>query len=204
MLGNGVVYYNIMANFKHRHMGKFGSHACFRRAAGQEVLELSCSILLIFFVFLFPLINFATIGLRYAFLINATSVAARAAAQCKTFQQNSSATDLSAINTVNMVVAQAMAGWSGISVPKNGVATYIVIIPFSGGSVSRQAVPLSKPANASNDSYDAEVQIQAQIQPLVTVPSSILNFATIPGLTAPFSVTTRSDVSFENVQGLNQ
>jgi hypothetical protein len=175
-----------------------------RNASGQEIFDLSFALLLIIFVFFFPLLNFATIGLRYSFVMNAASLAARAAAQCKTFQQNSSTSDLSAVNTASNVVSQAVAAWSGIAVPSNGVTTSIVTIPLAGGDISRQSTPLNQPANLSNNSYDVEVQIQAQLQPLITIPGSILNFGNIPGLTAPISIATRSDVAFESVQGLNQ
>jgi len=72
---------------------------------------------------------------------------------------------------------------------------------LNGSTSTRQTNPLSQPANTTANAYNFEVAIQAQIMPIFTCPAVFFN---VPGLTAPMSVTVKSDSFFENTQGLTQ
>lgn len=171
-----------------------------RTPSGTYIAELGPALWLVFLVVFFPMLALGTFGLRYVPLINATRLAAQAAAQCKTFSSDIDSSNKSAVNTASQVVSQSIAGWRGISV--QSTSTSIVICNLSTGSVTRQSTPLNAPANTSTNAYDCEVSLQATINPLVTMPRGI--FGNIPGLTAPIQTKTRSVVVFESAQGLTQ
>jgi len=150
-------------------------------------------------MFFFPLLSLSTNGIRYVFLVNAAHRAALAASQAKSFQANTSSTDLSAVNLAQQVAAQNVSAFTGMTLAQTN--TYIVIAPSNGGAPTRQSVPLAKPADTNNNAYDVEVQLVASIKPLIAGSFPIVR---IPGLSAPMSVTARADVVFENSQGLTQ
>jgi len=171
-----------------------------RKSWGHLLIEVAPALWIILLLFTFPLTIFGTLGMRYAFLNNAAHLAASLGAQCKTFQANVSSTDLSAVNMANQAAEQAVAAFSGISLDQ--VSTCIVVCPIGGSTVTRQSTPLTSPANTSLNTYNFEVVLQAQIQPLMNGSSSF--FGSIPGLTGPLTTSAKADIFFENTQGLNQ
>lgn len=171
-----------------------------RQNSGSALAEFAPTLWLLFVTFLFPLIVFSTIALRYAFFLNAARLAAMNASQCKTFQANVSSSQLSAVNTANLVATQSCQGFSGV-VLTTTVAN-IVICSLSTSQVTRQSTPLALAANTSANSYNIEVVLNGQISPLITCPKSF--FGSIPGLTAPITTFVRSSMFAENPQGLNQ
>jgi hypothetical protein len=133
-------------------------------------------------------------------LINASRLAAQAGSESKSFLTNVDAANLSCVNTVNLVVANCAASWSGVSVQK--VTTSIVSSQYSTGVVTIQQTPLTVPANTSTYAYNCQVVLQGTLQPLFKMDGGMFNG--VPGLGAPIQTTTRSEVVFENTQGLNQ
>ncbi len=172
-----------------------------RKRSGYFIAETGPALWIIFMVFSFPLFVLGTEGMRYALLLNAAHAAATAGAEAKSFLTNTSSTDLSATNMASQVVTTALTGVSGIT----GVTTtsYIVVCPLGGSVSSRQTTALSSPANTSTNAYNLEVDVAAQLSPLVTCPKNKF-FGSIPGLTGPLSMTVKADSFFENAQGLNQ
>jgi len=162
--------------------------------------EFAPTLLLLFCIFTFPLIAFGTLAVRYCFLLNAARLAAQAASQCKSFLTNYSATQPSAVNIASQVTTQSVAGFNGISL--TGITTQIAICPLGGTAVTRQTTALAKPADTNTYSYNIEVLVNGTINPLITLPKSILG--TVPGLTAPVVTSARSSVYAEFPQGLNQ
>jgi len=141
--------------------------------------------------------------MRFGFLWNAAREAALQAAQCQTFQ-NDSSIGVSAVNTADLWATKATAGFQGIAIVPP-VNVYIVQTNVQSGATTRgtSRTALSAAADTDNNIYDIQVEINGQIQPLVTVPfgGGGIN---VPGLTAPFPVTVRSQYSAEVPQGLNK
>lgn len=180
-----------------------------RSCSGSETAEIGPTLWIVFMVLFFPMVSLATVGIRYMFMLNATRMAAIAAAESYTFQTNLSGTQLSAVNTARTQAQTAVSAFHGISLVGGPTATAanvpvsIVISSLSSNTVTRQTTPLSAPANVSNNLYSIEVQLIGQIQPLA--PSKYLaGMPNIPLLNAPVPVVTRYDVVAENPQGLNQ
>jgi hypothetical protein len=150
---------------------------------------------------LIPLIALGTIGIRYALFAYAARLAASAGSQCSTFLVDANPPkDLSAVNVATQVANQTANAFSGIKL--TNVACYIVSAPLAGGSATRQSAPLANPADTSSYSYNFEVALQGQLNPLVY--SKYSGFISIPGLGAPIATTARASVFFESTQGLNQ
>ena len=168
---------------------------------GTTIAEFAPTMWLLLMLFTFPLIAFGTLGVRYAFFLNAARLAATSASQCKSFLTNFSATQISAVNIANTVATQSVKGFSGITM--TGITTQIAICPLAGTTVTRQTTALSKPADTTVNNYNIEVLITGQINPLIQLPSKSI-LGTIPGLTAPIMTSARSSVYAENPQGLNQ
>jgi hypothetical protein len=155
---------------------------------------------LVFIIFFFPLMVFGTMGMRYIFLLNAARLAANSGAQCQTFLADVSSTNTSSTTTASAIAQSATSGFKGVTLTQGGY--YIVTTPLAGGTVTRQSTPLSKAADPTNYAYNFEVVLQGQLQPLVPQVSGW--WIQIPGLNEPVSTQARSDVFFENTQGLTQ
>ena len=171
-----------------------------KRSQGSAIVEIAPALWILFMVFTFPLALFGSWGIQHAIVLNAVHTAAALGSRCKSFETDVSTSDLSASNTANQIIQQAMSTNPGISVQQ--ITTYIVVFPLSGSSASRQTTPLSLPANTSVNAYNFEVSVQVQENPWFAYPSPF--FGSVPGLTAPIVTTIRSDSFFENTQGLTQ
>jgi hypothetical protein len=176
------------------------TNAARRRSLGSALAEFGPAMFLTFIVLTIPVATFGTMAMRYAFLTNAARLAASAGSQCKTFLQDTSSSDPSAVTLANNVVNKSVGSFAGISVMKT--TCYIAYTPLAGGSVTRNINPLSNPADTSANAYNFEVRVDGQVQPLIT--SSTKFFGVIPGLTAPITTSVRAASFFENTQGLNQ
>lgn len=169
-----------------------------RYCKGSQIAELGPALWLVFIMFCFPLIGLCAIGTRYIFLLNAARLAASSASQASSFQADISPTQPSAVNTANQVATQAAAAFSGITL--QNTTTYLVTCPLSSaGAAARQTTKLRTPADTSQNCYSVEVVLLARLQPLISSGSF---FGNVPGLNAPITLSARSDVAFENTQGL--
>ena len=173
---------------------------CRRNLSGSALAELAPALWIVFVVFTTPLTMYGSWGIRYCLLANAVQAAASAGSQCKSFSTNISSSDLSATNTANQSIQNAITSGSGITI--NQIHTYIIIHSLSGSTTTKQSVQLAQPANTTLNSYNFEVSIQAQVPPFWTGSSKY--FGNIPGLTSPLVTTVRADSFFENTQGLTQ
>jgi hypothetical protein len=171
-----------------------------RGCRGTAIAEFAPTIWLLFSIFTFPLLAFATIGLRYMFFVNAARLTAASASQSKSFLTNVSSTQLSAVNDANLIAKQSVQGFSGVTL--NTITTQIVVCNFSSGAITRQTTALVQAADTSANSYNIEILMNGQINPFITVPKGVLG--SVPGLTAPFVITVRAAMFAENPQGLNQ
>jgi hypothetical protein len=173
----------------------------YRSGRGTTIVEFGPTLWLIFFMFFFPLLTFGTVGLRYAFLLNAVRQAAGAGALCSTFASDiNPPLDIAAETAATNIAEQCTIAFPGIHLQR--INCYIVISPLAGGTTVRQPAPLKQPANPSLNTYDFEVVLDATIDPLFQ--NSHWPLKNIAGLTAPMSTSARADVFFENTQGLTQ
>ena len=156
--------------------------------------------LCVLFVFLcFPLLTLGAVTIRYGFLLAASRDAAHMAAAARTFQTNSSTSDLSACNVASGQASLTAGKFTGVTV--SNVSTNIVTIALSNNSVSKRTTPLTSPADTTNNIYGIEVSVTGTIAPLI---AGNPNFPRVPGLSGPMTVTISSQEICENPQGLNQ
>jgi hypothetical protein len=171
-----------------------------RSENGQSLAEIGPTLWFALVIIFFPMITYSTVGVRYILLMNAAKLAAGQAAQCRSFLTDISASEKSAVNTANSLAAQAVSSFTGIRLQQ--ITTSIVTCSYSGSTVTKRTTPLPTPPDITFNAYDVEVLLQAQIDPIVT-NSSLSPFG-IPGLTKPMTVVAKSNVVFENPQGLTQ
>jgi Flp pilus assembly protein TadG len=170
-----------------------------RNASGQAMLDLPWTLCVLFIFLCFPLLTLGAETIRYGFLLAASRDAAHMAAAARTFQTNSSSSDLSACNVASGQAALTASKFTNVTV--NSVTTNIVIIALSNNAVTRRSTPLSAPADTTNNLYGIEVVVNGTIAPLI---AGNPNFPRIPGLSGPITLSVTSQEISENPQGLNQ
>lgn len=173
-----------------------GSH----RGKAQALVELPIVLWVLILLLTIPLIDLTTFSLRYNFLLVASRDAAYSASRSRTFVQDVSANELSAVHTASQVASQVAARFPEITI--NSVNTYIVITRLSNGNTSKQSTALTTPADTSTFAYQIETVINGSTNPILKVDNSY--WPTVPGLTAPIPVSIASKAYAENPQGLNQ
>ncbi len=172
-----------------------------RSAKGNQIAELGPTLWVLFIMLFLPLMALGTLGFRYALFVSAARLAASSGSQCFTFLADPAPPqDRSAVSTAQQIANQAASAFTGIALTE--VNCYIVTAPLAGGALSKQAVPLSSPADTSTSTYNFEVVLKGQLAPLVPLPSSW--FMQIPGLSTPISTSAKASVLFESTQGLTQ
>lgn len=170
-----------------------------RNSSGSSLAELAPALFILFFLFVFPLINLGTIALRYGLLASAARDGAHAAATAYTFETSSPGKP-SALNKSPQAV-QAMAGkFTGINV--TSIDVDILVTDISNQTVTRHDNKLPQPANTQSNIYSLESIVTAQLSPLVAMDMPFLD--SVPGLTGPWTTTVRAREYAENTQGLNQ
>ena len=167
---------------------------------GQTLLELPAVLWVIIMMLTIPLVDLVTFSIRYNFLMAASRDAVYAASRAKTFRQDVSSSELSAVNSANQVARQTASKFSEVNI--NSVTSRIVITRLSNGAVTRQSTPLVQPADTSTYTYQLETDVNGSTSPILKVSSDY--WANIPGLTSDIPVTITSRAYFENPQGLNQ
>ncbi len=171
-----------------------------RYPRGSFIVDLPSTLWVLLILITFPLLDLATVSLRYTFLVASARDAAHEAARAKSFLSNSSSSDLSSTNMAVQQANQTAAGFSGIQI--NNVNTSIVISNLATGTVSKQSTPLTQAPDTSQNLYLIEVVVAGQANPLIQY--SGVFFGNIPGLTQPMNVTVASQEMCENPQGLTQ
>jgi hypothetical protein len=149
----------------------------------------------------FALLILATETMRFGFFWNACREAAQQAAQCQTFQNNTTI-GTSSVTTANTAATNAAAAFSGITI--TSINVYIVSTNVASGVtlVNPANVRLVSAADINANIYDVMVELNGQIQPIVPMAAGVLG--PIPGLSGPFPVVVRSQYKSEVPQGLNQ
>lgn len=171
-----------------------------RRKKGSSVAELPGVLWFLFVIILYPLIDLATVGMRYTFMLSTSREASMAASRAKTFYADTSSTERSAINSANSMANNAAARFTGISL--TSVTTQLVVTNLATNAVTRYSTPLTTQPDIDNYLYSYEVTVRGNVWPLVPFKGPI--FGGIPGLTGPMTVAITSQKMCENTQGLNQ
>jgi hypothetical protein len=171
-----------------------------RQTRASLVAELPFALWLLFFLFLFPFLDMATVLLRYSFIVAAARDGVHAAAQSKTFSSNASSGDLSAVNAAPLAVNATIAGFSEVGI--NSVQTTILATNLGTRQVVQYSQPLPIPADTTTNLYEIQTIVRGQVNPLITMNGGVL--PAIPGLTCPVPVTVATREYCEYPQGLNQ
>lgn len=167
------------------------------RRGATTIAEAGPTLFLVFIIFAFPLMAFATIGFRYTFLLYAARIAASAASRCGTWSTDISPTKLSAVTTANNIARGALAAQSLTGVTVTNVTTKIWVCPANGaGAPTLVAGPI---AAQTGYIYNIEVTVFANVAPLVTNGKNW--FVNCIGLTEPIATSARADAVFENSSG---
>lgn len=177
-----------------------------RRQTAYTLAEFGPTLFIAFCLIILPLLAFGMIGARYVFLLNAARLSVQQAARCKTFLVDTSATDLSAVNTAKLVAKNSINGIGGGLVTLTSTTVYIRVCPLGGGPASVTTpganLPLTAPADSANNTYDCECVLQGVVQPLFPGGRSLLG--SIPGFNAPINANIHMDCFFESDSNLNQ
>ncbi len=170
-----------------------------RNAGGNSIAELPPVLIVLFFMFVFPLINLGTVALRWALLCTASRDGAHAAATSYTFETGSPGKP-AALQTSPSAVNQLVGKYTGIHV--TNIDVDILATDVTSQAVTRHANKLTNPANTQNNIYAIETIVTADLDPLMLYNLNwIVN---VPGLTAPWRATVRAREFAESPQGLNQ
>ncbi|HEY9684949.1 MAG TPA: hypothetical protein V6C86_25455 [Oculatellaceae cyanobacterium] len=169
-----------------------------RKRRGSATVELPVALWILVFVFLFPLIDLATIGLRTSFLYAALHQATWEAARAHTFQ-NSLDSQKPAVQLANDTANSIVKQFNGIAL--TSIQTKILTTNIATSAVTSQSTPLSAPADQSQNIYQIQVTLKGSITPLVLWHEKL---AAIPGMTAPLSIQLCDSQYCENTQGLNK
>ncbi len=178
--------------------------------------EFACTLYVLFMLIAFPIMNYATLGVRAFFLWFAANQAVMAASKAKTYYQ----TVYVPVNPPNtafygaFTTAQSRAtaiknAFSGITWTQTSSNPNVEIIlePINtSGTLTSQTYSLASGTaplglghapDPSQYVVSCRVVIQGKISPLIAVP-----WCNIPGLSGPIALTVASQAQYENVSGL--
>lgn len=171
-----------------------------RNCYGSLLVETPTVLWILFVLLTIPMVDLATVMIRYTFMVSASRDAAHAAGRAKSFMSDLTATDPSAMSIANSA-ARATAGcFSEISV--SDVTTRLLITDLDTRAVTVRTTPLTTPADTTEYLYEFETSVAGEINPLVPFLAGPL--PGIPGLSAAVPVTVTSRSFCENSQGLMQ
>lgn len=171
-----------------------------RNSRGSSLSEIAPMVWVLFVLLTFPLLNLATIGLRYTFVVTASRDACAAAAQAKAFENDTRNGDVSAKHTAEAVARRELGSFNGIKY--DNVTTSIVITDLKTKRLTRQTTKLDNPADTSANLYNIEIVLAAQVNPLINYGTGLM--PSVPGLSAPMKVAVVSERYCDYPQGLNQ
>jgi Flp pilus assembly protein TadG len=171
-----------------------------RRSQRGGLADLGPALWVLFLLLTFPLLDLATVTLRYTFLLGASRDAAQMASTAKTFQTNLDSADLSAENIASARAQANCGSFAGITY--QSTTTYLVVTNLSTNAITTQSTPLNSPADTTNNLYQIKVVVNALVWPLL--PYNNKYFGSIPGLTAPMQFSVPTVEVCENPSGMNQ
>lgn len=165
-----------------------------RSRKGSTMADTPVTLWLLFLGLTFPLMDLASITMRYTFLLAAARDGAFAGSREQTYTLADAA--------LKAKIAQTASSFTGITV--NSVTTNVVTTNLATKAVARQPNKLAAPANPSTNLYQIEAQVQGTIQPFINMGGVGGILPNVPGITAPVTTSVTCREYFENPQGLNQ
>jgi hypothetical protein len=170
------------------------------RSNGSVIAEYVPAIVVLFLFFIFPFVNLVTSCLRYTLLMHALHDTTIATAQCTTFSSGSG--PQAVMDVAPKVLAETLGKFTGFNNVK--VHCRVVSSTLSSSPTSTYTLwdtPLPVAADASKFAYCVEVDISADIDPLLT--SSTISW--LPGIASPIQdVHVVGREIAESPEGLNQ
>jgi hypothetical protein len=179
-------------------MYKTRSTIRYRRCRGYIISEHAAMLVILILGFIFPFLDLATVGLRYAFLTMAVHDAAHVSSTCSTFSSGSS--DSAVMDLVPPQIAYSLGTRWGFD---NRVITVRVVaarVPDGMLAFSEPNLPFTGTVDTQNWVYTNEVTVKADLQPLISFSSPFL--PGIPGISAPINVVVSAKEVSENPAGL--
>jgi hypothetical protein len=166
-----------------------------RSKRGSSIAELPVVLWLIFFVFLFPLVDVAFCGLRLTFLYAAAHNACISAARARTYQTTPD-THPTAIQLAQTGASLVINGFSGVH--QDQLQTAIIVNNVNTNALTVVPGPLSTPPDTSNNTYQIQVTLNGHVDPFIPIflPTGV------PGLNQPLYLTFTEAQFFENPAGL--
>jgi Flp pilus assembly protein TadG len=165
-----------------------------RNRQGSTMADTPIALWLLFLGLMFPLMDLASITMRYTFLLAAARDGAFAGSREQTFTLADAA--------LKAKINQTAASFTGITV--NNITTNVVTTNISSKAVTRQPTKLAAPANPTTNLYQIEAQVQGTIEPFINMGGITSIVPNVPGVTAPVTTSVTCREYFENPQGLNQ
>lgn len=170
-----------------------------RQFAGNSIAEVPAVLWLVLVVMLFPLANFCTLGIRSIFVFNACSQAALAASKARSYDTGT--TEAPSAKQLAQQIAQASFDtWPGIKL--NSVQTQIISTKIADQTQSKQAAKLTAAPDTALNTYQVEVTIKADIDPIFQAKIPFLD--NIAGISAPYQMQVSQRNFVENTQGLTR
>lgn len=171
-----------------------------RKKTATTMAEMPVALWLIILM-CFPMLILATCTMRYGFFWNACREAAQRACACQTFK-NDTTEGQSSCTTADFWVNKAVGSFSGITIV-GSPNVYILQTNVATGTQTKYPTRTQLPMAADPNSciYDIQVEINGQVDPLIPFVSGL---GAVPGLSAPYPVTVRSQYQAEIPQGLNK
>lgn len=180
-----------------------------RTEVGNQVVELPIVLMVIFILFVFPLMDLGTIAIRWGILMGAAREGAHAAAVSPLFSTASGSSP--AATTAGPQAVQAFVNkFSGVSVTggANQIDLDILATSTATNLVTRYPGPLPMAADTLNNVYSYECRVRGTIQPFLNVKNTPgafgANLLNVPGLNAPVILEVRGREIAEAPSGLNQ
>jgi hypothetical protein len=166
-----------------------------RKSTGSVIAEAPLVLWVLFFAFVFPLINMTTTFIRLTLLYAASHNSCIWAARGRTFQAIING-DPSAVYLAQTGAEAVITKFSGIHLANLNVAILITDVNTDKQTISTK--PLGQPPDVSNNAYQIQVSATGLADPLFYMPLPVK----IAGLNAPLAVQLVDRQYFENPQGL--
>lgn len=166
-----------------------------RRQTGNFLLEAPAVVWLILIVLCFPMVDYCSLGIRSALVFSACNQATLTSSKARSYEVGT--TDAPSAKALALSTAQlCTAPWSGIHLIST--TTKIVSTDINTQIQTKQSGKLTSPPNTADNTFQIEVTLTADVDPLINVPF----FANIPGISAPYRMVVVQRNYFENSQGL--
>ena len=181
---------------------------------GSFIAENTAVMVLILLGLIFPLINLATSTYRYNMVYGAAKAAAHAASSAPTFTGTAPSTGGSTAGgpsslgpgmaqVVPSMVNNYLQNARGIQNVKTNYRINQATIATQAVTHTPWATKLSIPPDPQTYMYSVEVNVQADVYPLVTMSATGI-IPNVPGLTGPTHQNVSAQEVVETVSGLNQ